>query len=179
MTHTPTSGSNMHPAPSALPESTTAQQHSSQHSHEALPQHVAWDSHHGAAASRQHSGAGSDQPSTTADPVLNAQHHAATAQQDLAVETGQARMTADRVLDAVLDQVDGDYSRQRTTADCVLDSVLADVSSAGLHSRAGRLQAAAGTARGADSNGLDEAQDEGYISQVCLVWLRLMHLIGA
>lgn len=147
VTQAATDGINGHPAPTGLPESTTAQ-HSSQHMTEVLPQHMARDSQHGAAAAQQNSGIGNGQP----------------------------RTTADQVLDAVLEQVAANASRQRTTADSVLDSVLADVSGAGMHSRGGSLQAAAGAGR-AGSNGLDEAQDDGYISQVCLVGLHQMHLV--
>ena len=94
----------------------------------------------------------------------DSQHAATVARQLSAVGDSQPRTTADQVLDTVLEQVAANASRQRTTADSVLDAVLADISEDGLHSSS-QLQSGA-TAGANDCIGQDDAQEDGYASQV-------------
>lgn len=94
----------------------------------------------------------------------DSQHDATVARQVSAVGDGQPRTTADQVLDTVLEQVAADASRQRTTADSVLDAVLADIGEEGLHSSS-QLQSGA-IAGATDCMGQDDAQEDGYASQV-------------
>ena len=96
--------------------------------------------------------------------VSDNQHDATVARQLAAIGDDQPRTTADQVLDTVLEQVAADASRQRTTADSVLDAVLADIGEDGLHSSS-RLQSGA-IAGATDYIGQDDAQEDGYASQV-------------
>lgn len=77
----------------------------------------------------------------------------------------QPRTTSDTVLDAVLAEVADIASCKRTTADSVLDAVLTDVSSSSM----GNVGSHVSVSRAANphASDLEEAQDNGYASQVC------------
>lgn len=102
------------------------------------------------------------------------QQDPAVLQQDAVSSNIQPRGTADQVLDAVLEQVAAEASRQRTTADSILDAVLRDVDGGGLHISSRQASGLSVAEAEAVANGVDEGQEEGYASQASFAVPRMV-----